>query len=144
MTDNNGERIYADRVQLAYARTLDIVAHAVMLVLGIGFLLYILQLLPLTVPIETVAGNWHLSSSELQAKIHPFCGWSCFASLPVLLHGDAVSYASVVMLSMATIICLVTAVAVFFSEKNHLFLMIAVLQVVVLLVAASGVITSGH
>ncbi len=144
MTDKKGEKIYADRVQLAYAKTLDIVAHAVMLVIGAGYLLYIMQLLPLSVPIETVAGNWQLSSSELQAKLHLFSGWSCFASLPLLLHGDAVSYASVVMLSMATILCLATAVIVFFREKNHLFLMIAILQVVVLLVAASGVMTQSH
>jgi hypothetical protein len=144
MTDKKEQRIYADRVQFAYAKTLDIVAHAVMLVIGIGYLLYILRLLPLTVPIETIAGNWQLSSSELQSKLHVFCGWSCFTSLPVLLHGDAVSYASVVMLSMATLFCLVTAVMAFFREKNHLFLMIAILQVVVLLVAASGVMTLGH
>jgi hypothetical protein len=144
MTDKKNEGIYADRVQLAYAKTLDFVSHAIILVMAVGYLFYLMQLLPLTVPIETVAGNWHLSASVLQSKIHNYCGWSCFLSLPVLLHGDALSYASVVFLSMGTMICLATAALVFFSEKNHLFLTITILQVFVLLVAASGIMTMPH
>lgn len=144
MSDRKHDGSYADRVQLAYAKTLDFVSHAVMLLMAIGYLVYMLQLLPLTVPVETVAGNWHLSAHDLQAKLHLASGWSCFMDLPAMLHGDAVSYASIVFLSMATILCLATAVAVFFSEGNKLFLTIATLQVVVLLVAASGIMTRGH
>jgi hypothetical protein len=144
MSGKESERIYADRVQVAYAKTLDFVSHAVMLLMAIGYLAYMLQLLPLTVPVETVAGNWHLGANELQAKLNLSSGWNCFASLPAMLHGDALSYASVVFLSMATILCLAMAVAVFFSEKKWLYLAIATLQVVVLMVAASGVVTRGH
>jgi hypothetical protein len=144
MSDRNKEGIYADRVQLAYAKTLDYVSHAVMLAMAAGYIVYMLQLLPLEVPVETIAGNWHLSASAMQAKLHPSCGWSCFSSLTALLHGDAVSYASVIFLALATLICLASAAAVFFSEKKHLFLAITMLQVLVLLVAASGIMTGSH
>ena len=144
MSDKKSAGQYADRVQLAYAKTLDLVSHAVMLALSAGYLAYMLQLLPLEVPVETIAGNWHLSASAMQAKLHLSSGWSCFSNLPALLHGDALSYASVVFLALGTLICLASAATVFFSEKKHLFLVITTLQVIVLLVAASGIMTGTH
>jgi uncharacterized membrane protein len=144
MTERTTDGVYADRVQLAYAGTLEIVAHTIIVVMALGFVLYIFNLLPLTVPVETVAANWHLNATKLQMKIHHHCGWSCFTDLHTFMHGDAVSYASVIFLSMATLICLVTASIAFFREKNRLYLTITILQVLVLLVAASGKLTSGH
>lgn len=144
MNGRTNERVYADKVQVMYAKTLDFMAHTVIMVMAAAYFIYLFQLLPLGVPVETIAGNWHLSSAELQAKLDLPCGWSCFASMPALLHGDALSYASVILLSLATTICLVTAIAMFFSERNLLFSIMAALQVVVLLVAASGFFSSGR
>lgn len=144
MNDVKPGKLYADRVQLAYASTLELVSHAIMIVMAIGFVLYILQLLPLTVPVETVASNWHLNATKLQMKIHHHCGWSCFTDVHTFMHGDAVSYASVIFLSLATMLCLATAAIAFFKEKNRLYLMITILQVLVLMVAASGLFRSGH
>jgi hypothetical protein len=144
MTDKKREGGYADRVQLAYAKTLDYVAHSVIIVMAVGYLLYLTELLPLTVPIETIAGNWHLSSAHLQAKLNLPCGWECFTSPAGLFHGDIASYISVIFLSLATLICLASAVTVFISEKKHLYSAIATLQVIVLLVAASGIMSGGH
>jgi hypothetical protein len=144
MTDRKREGGYADRVQLTYAKTLDYVAHTVIVVMAIGFLIYLMELLPLTVPIETIAGNWHLSAANLQAKLNLPCGWGCFTSPAGILHGDIVSYISVIFLSLATLVCLASALTVFVSEKKHLYSVIATLQVLVLLVAASGIMSGGR
>ncbi|NTU92493.1 MAG: DUF1634 domain-containing protein [Chlorobiaceae bacterium] len=144
MTEKKKGVIYADRVQLTYAKTLEFVSHSVIVVMAVGYLFYLLQLLPLGLPIETIAGNWHLSSAELHDTMQVPCGWSCFSSLSTLLHGDSVSYASVVFLAMATTLCLATAIWAFFSEKNYFYAAMATLQVVVLLLAASGIFSSGR
>ncbi|MGC8775595.1 MAG: DUF1634 domain-containing protein [Chlorobaculum sp.] len=138
------EKLYADSVQLAYAKTLEFVSHAIIIVMALGFILYIFRLLPLTVPVETVAANWHLNATKLQMKIHHHSGWSCFEDVHTFMHGDTISYASVVFLSMATMVCLATATIAFFKEKNRIYLLITILQVLMLLVAASGKLTSGH
>jgi uncharacterized membrane protein len=143
MTDKKQERVYADRVQTAYANALDIVSHSVIVVMVLGYLLYLTELPPLSVPIETIAGNWHLSSARMQAKLHLPCGWSCFSSSAGLMHGDVVSYMSIIFLSMATVLCLATAIMAFFREKNHLYSSIATVQIVVLLIAASGILSAG-
>ncbi|NTU59187.1 MAG: DUF1634 domain-containing protein [Chlorobiaceae bacterium] len=144
MTDMKREGGYADRVQLAYAKTLDYVAHSVIIVMAAGYFLYLTGLLPLSVPIETIAGNWHLSASRLQAKLHLASGWSCFTRPEGIFHGDIVSYISVIFLSLATLICLVSAFLVFIGEKKRLYSAITLLQVIVLLVAASGILSAGR
>lgn len=140
----SGSGHYADGVQLAYAKTLEIVAHGVIVALAIGYVIYLFRLLPLDLPIEAVAGNWHLSSTELASKYAVHNGWSCFSGIAPLLHGDAVSYASIVMLAMATTFCLLTAIFMYLRGRDLLYTVMAVLQVLVLLAAASGILYARH
>jgi hypothetical protein len=144
MTDGKPDKVYADRVQLAYAKTLDFVSHAIIVVMAAGYAFYLLRLLPNTIPIELIARNWGLNSSDLRSQLHHHCGWSCFSSIPALLHGDALSYASVIFLSMATMLCLITALFAFLAEKNRIFMVMAIMQILVLGVAASGVFATGR
>ncbi|TLU81686.1 MAG: DUF1634 domain-containing protein [Chlorobium sp.] len=140
MSDKEKKSESIDKVQLVYARVLEMVSHVGMAFLAIGYLVYVLQLLPLSVPIDAIAGNWHLKASEMQQKLHTPAGWSIISSPAALFKGDVVSYLSIYYLAMATVVCLVFASVTFYREKNYLYTTIAVLQVVVLLVAASGVI----
>ena len=129
-----------DKVQLVYARVLEIVSYVGIAFLAAGYLVYVLQLLPLSVPIDAIAGNWHLKASEMQQKLHTPAGWSIVSSPAELFKGDVVSNLSIYYLAMATLACLGFASVTFYREKNYLYTTIAVLQVVVLLVAASGLI----
>jgi hypothetical protein len=135
---------YADGVQLAYAKILDIVAHVVIVALALGYVVYLFRILPLDLPIEAVAGNWHLSSTELASNYAVHNGWSCFSGISPLLHGDAISYASIVILAMATTICLLTAIVMYLRGRNLLYAIMALLQVLVLSVAASGLLYAGR
>jgi len=96
-----------NRVQLVYASVLDIVAHAGMTLIAAGFLAYVFRLLPLTVSIEDVASHWHLRSSDMNNILSVPTGWA-WAQDP--LHGDVLSFISIVFLSMAAMICLVAVI----------------------------------
>ncbi|MBN1929074.1 MAG: DUF1634 domain-containing protein [Chlorobiaceae bacterium] len=135
---------YADRVQLLYARTLDLLSHAVIVSMAAGYALYLTGLLPLSIPIETVAANWHLSAADMQAVLRQPSGWNFLDTPGGVLHGDVVSYMSVILLALATLICLAVAVVIYFSEKNRLFFAIALGQLLVLAVAASGIMAAGR
>jgi uncharacterized membrane protein len=140
MRDKKKKTQAIDEVQTVYAWVLEIVSHVGFAFLSVGYLVYVMQLLPLSVPIEAIAGNWHLKASEMQHKLNIPVGWSFLSSTAALGKGDVVSYLSIFYLAMATVICLVFAMVTFYREKNYLYTMIAVLQVVVLLFAASGLI----
>ena len=141
MKDTNREKPDEGDVQFVYAKVLDFVSHAGMVFIAAGYLIYVMQLPPLSVSIRAVADNWHLSASDMQQKLHVPSGWSFMGSMADALHGDVVSYMSILFLCMATILCLVFAVKVFFREKNYIYTAITFLQALVLLVAASGVIS---
>ena len=144
MTDKEKKFPAIDNVQLVYGRVLETVSHVGMAFLTAGYLVYVLQLLPPSVPIDAIAGNWHLKASELQQKLHTPSGWSFLSSTAALAHGDVVSYLSIYFLAMATIICLAFTIIIFYREKNYLYTTISVLQVLVLLIASAGVVSGGH
>jgi|WetSurMetagenome_2_1015567.scaffolds.fasta_scaffold486459_2 hypothetical protein len=129
-----------DRVQLVYASVLDIVSHAGMVLVAAGFAAYVFKLLPLTVSIEEVAGHWHMRASEMRHIMHVPTGWSWLGDP---LHGDVLSYISIVFLSMAAMICLTSAAAVFMQEKNRIYTIITMLQITVLAAAVAGIAGGG-
>lgn len=135
---------YADRVQLTYANTLEFVSHTVIILLAVGYVLYMTGLLPLEVPVSAIASHWHLSAAQMRETLHQPTGWSVFANPAGLLHGDVISYISVIFLALATLICLASAVMVYIGEKMPVYLTISIAQVLVLLVAASGIMTGAH
>jgi uncharacterized membrane protein len=140
MTEKQDNSPRIEKVQLVYARVLEMVSHVAMFLLAAGYLVYILQLLPPSVPIESISGNWHLSAFDMQQKLHAPSGWLIFSNTEALFKGDVVSYFSIFYLCMATIICLVFAAIIFFRGKNYLYAAITALQVLVLFFAASGLI----
>ncbi len=140
MTEKEKNSPGTEKVQLVYARVLNTASHVAIFFLAAGYLIYILQLLPSSVPIESIAGNWHLSASEMQQKIHTPSTWVFFSTPGILFNGDIVSYLSIFYLSMVTVICLAVAAVIFYRGKNYLYTTITILQVLVLLIAASGVI----
>jgi hypothetical protein len=125
-----------DRAQLVYAAVLDVASHTGMVLIAAGFLSYVLRLLPLTVSVEAVASHWHLRASEMNHALSVPSGWS-WVQDP--LHGDVLSFISIIFLSMAAMICLVAVIPVFFAGKNRSYALIALLQVLVLVAAVVGI-----
>ncbi len=136
MSGKKRKKAEIDQVQLVYASVLDVVSHIGMALIAAGFLIYVLKLLPLTVSIEDVAAHWHMRAAEMNRILTVPSGWS-WVQDP--LHGDVLSYFSIVFLSMAAMICLVSVIPVFLGEKNRTYALIALLQVIVLAAAVVGI-----
>lgn len=136
------ETVHADKVQLAYAAILSKATTLGMILVAIGYVLYVFQLMPLSVPIDQVAGNWGLRASEFHHKVPgaPY-GWSCFNQAG---NGDVLSYISIIYLGIVTMMCLVAAGIAFLREKNMIYTLISFAQVAVLVLAAAGVVSGGH
>jgi len=130
-----------DNAQRVYGQVLHWVSTLGIVFVILGFAIYIFELFPLKVPISDIAQNWHLGAEELNHTFHLPTGWTWVNDM---LHGDVLSFASIVYLAGGTIICLVAVAVVFFREKNMIYTTIAVLQILVLVFAASGIIGSGH
>ena len=136
------ETVHADKVQLAYAGILAKATTLGIALVVLGYIVYAFQLLPLSVPIDQVAGNWHLRAAEFHHQVPGApSGWSCFSQAG---KGDMLSYISIIYLGIVTMMCLVVAGFVFSREKNVIYTLFSFVQVAVLVLAAAGIVSGGH
>ncbi|MDT9546602.1 MAG: hypothetical protein HQ516_02770 [Chlorobium sp.] len=126
--------------QLAYAGVLDKLSHFAMLFLAGSYAAYIFELLPQKVSIAEIAANWHLRAPLMQEKLDAPLGWSFMSGMESFWRGDALSYLAIIIICMIPVICLLVTAPVFFREKRLVFGIIALLQVLILLVAATGIL----
>jgi len=135
------QTVHADKVQLAYAAILSKATTLSIVFVILGYVVYIFQLLPLSVPIEQVSENWHLRASEFHQNIHAPFGWNALSDFG---KGDALSYISILYLGAVTMFCLVAAGFAFLKEKNVIYTAISFVQLLVLIFAATGILSGGH
>jgi hypothetical protein len=131
----------ASEAQLFYASVLNRLALFGFALLVLAFLVYILRILSPYVPLSEVSYYWTQSSSHFleKANIHP--GWSWVSKIG---YGDFLVYIPIVILAGATIVCYVGVVFKFLKQKENILVGIAVLEILVLLAAASGFLKAGH
>ncbi len=118
------------------ARNLRWLSVTGLIIITLSFVIYILNLLPQRVPIETVTQNWHLSSREFIEKLELDNGWNWIGSLR---NSDVLCLASIVFMAIGTPVSIATVSGVFFLRGNRHYGVIAFLQFLVLCFAASGI-----
>jgi hypothetical protein len=132
----------ASEAQLFYANLLNKLSLFGFLVLLIAFFLYISGILGSYVPLDQVSYYWTKSSHHflVTAKIQP--GWAWVGHLN---YGDFLVYLPISILAGATIVCYIGVIFKFLKTKEYILVAIAILEVLVLSAAASGVLkTGGH
>ncbi len=135
------QQLHANRIQLTYATVLSWTSTLGIIFVVAGYLVYVLQLLPSTVSPSEVAMHWHLRAAELHKIVPVPSGWDWIYQLG---RGDVLSYASVVYLSSVTMLCLAVIIPLFLKEKDMIYSVMTLLQVLVLVFAAAGIVSGGH
>ncbi|MFC1574738.1 DUF1634 domain-containing protein [Gemmatimonadota bacterium] len=149
MSKTDNLQAEAGEEQLLYA---SILAKGMYLGLGIllvTFLLYVSGAVDPGVPIEELPNYWGLSAHEyLEAINHDFLhreeiviGWGWVA---VLGLGDYLNFVGIALLAGVTIVCYLGILPVLFRKRDWIYGTIAVLEILVLVLAASGIVKVGH
>ena len=138
MSDNN---VTVAEEQLTYANILNVGMWTGLALLVVMFFIYISGILPSLVPIEDLSKYWHLTSSEFHMKLGTPIGWGWLAHVN---KGDYLNFVGIAMLAGLTIVCYIAIMPALKRKKDTAYLVIAVLEVVVLSLAASGILQSGH
>lgn len=127
---------------IVYARTLNIGVKAGLAVLVISFLIYISGALTPIIPFSELSGRWGLPVHEFIATTGSPSGWGWIWKLD---RGDALNFFAVAWLSSVTIACYLRIIPILIRKGDTIYLIIAVLEVAVLVLAASGVLhVGGH
>lgn len=127
--------------QLLYARLLDLTAKIGFAALVAGFLAYAVGWLPAHVPVDRLSELWSLPLAEYLRRTDTPTGWGWFAHLG---KGEFASLAGIALLSGCSLVCLAAVIPVYARRREWVYAAICVLEILVLLLAASGLLTVGH
>lgn len=136
------KELKATEEQLRYAKILDLGVKIGLLVLIITFIIYITGILPSFVPVQELPHYWKLSVHQYLEKTGLGQGWTW---LGLLDKGDFLNFLGIAFLAGVTIICYLSVIPIFFRKKDNIYGVLAIIEVLVLLLAASGILkTGGH
>ena len=134
------KKLHATEEQVAYAKLLDFGMKVGLLGLIIMFIVYLSGILAPHIPVNHLPRYWGMSVHKyLEATgIHP--GW---AWLGMLGKGDFLNFLGIAFLAGVTIFCYLRIVPILFKKKDAVYGILAILEVLVLVLAASGILKAG-
>ena len=135
-----GKEVKATEEQLAYARILDIGMKSGLLAVIITFIIYITGVLTPHVPVNDLPKFWSMPVKEYLAATHIHPGWSW---LGMVGKGDFLNFIGIAFLAGVTILCYIRIIPILFRKKDSVYGIIAVIEVLVLVLAASGILRAG-
>lgn len=138
MTDNTQ---YTTPEQLAYADLLDLGMKIGFVALLISFVLYLTGIVPPHIPVEDLPKYWAMPVGEYLKAADVHIGWSW---VHLIDKGDFMNFAGIAFLSMVTIACYLKILPMLLRGGDRVYASLAALEVVVLVLAASGILAAGH
>jgi hypothetical protein len=127
--------------QVRYAKILERGMQLGLLLLVITFPLYLFGVLTPHVPLEKMPEYWTLDTHEYLEKAGVGTGWSWIS---LLGRGDYLNFAGIAILASVTVICYLSVIPLLIKRKDFVYALLAVVQVAILLLAASGILAVGH
>ncbi|MBI5101774.1 MAG: hypothetical protein HZB33_08085 [Nitrospirae bacterium] len=134
------DKLKATEEQLAYAKLLDLGMKAGIILLFITFVLYVFGILTPHLPVNDLPKYWSMSVKDYLKATDIHTGWSW---LYMLGKGDFVNFLGIAFLSGITILCYIRIIPIFIKKKDTVYAVFAVIEVLVLVLAASGLLKSG-
>jgi hypothetical protein len=139
----------AQTEQVLYAKVLAIGMYIGLLILFITFGLYVSGIVSPAVPLDEVANYWNLGVDDYLEQVnehylqmeHAPTGWSW---VTMLGRGDFLNFVGIAVLSGITIVCYLAIVPELRRKKDNAYLTMALLEALVLALAASGILAVGH
>ncbi len=142
MNDNPQMSLQAGPEQVLYASVLEKGMLFGMLLLLITYVVYVSGILEPYVPLADVHKYWTMNVHDYlhETRIEP--GW---AWLKLVRYGDFLSFVAIALLAGVTIICFLGIIPLLLKQNDKLYAFLSVLEVIILCVAASGILgTGGH
>ena len=120
-----------------YARWLDVATKAGFVISLVAFLLYAGQVMPPYVALDELPRYWNLPVDQFIRATGAPSGWAWLGELG---YGDGLNLLAIGLLGLVTPLCYARLVPALIAERDWLQLALAVVQLAVLLGAASGVV----
>ena len=128
--------------QLLYSKILNAGMLVGLTALVVTFILYVSGILEPLIPLVKVETYWVLPVNEYLEKSGMLAGWAWFGNLE---FGDMLNFLPIAFLSLLTVVCYIAILPGLIRKKDTAYVVIAILEILVLVFAASGILgTGGH
>lgn len=136
-----GNNPHVTEEQRIYAAWLDKGWKVGFVMMVVLFALYLSGVVTPHIPLAELPNYWALSAEKYREanQIHNGWWWA------TMLHrGDFLNFVGIAFLSGVTSLCFLRIIPLFIRNKEPVYLTIAILESLVLLLAASGILAVGH
>lgn len=132
---------YATPEQLAYANLLDLGIRIGRYFLASMFILYVFGITPAKVPLSDLPAYWSMAADRYSKLVGVGAGWDW---LSLIVYGDYMNFLGIALLSGLTIACYLRVLPFSLQRKDFMSGSVIVLEVIVLSLAASGLLASRY
>jgi hypothetical protein len=140
MPEKDKQELKPTREQIMYANLLLMGMLAGIIIMLVTYAIYLSGILPAHVDMQVISANWGKGIHEYLEITHSPHGWGWTA---LLMKGDFLNYIGFILLAGMTIICYLVLVRGYSRQKDWIFAVISILEIIVLSVAASGILGGG-
>ncbi len=130
----------ATEEQLLYAKVLDIGMKIGLAGIIIAFGLYVLGIIEPRMPLGDVSQYWGMKSHDYLKAANIESGWSWVG---MYRYGDFLNFFPIAFLAGVTVLCYLSIVPTLFKKKDTIYGILALVEVLILVSAASGLISAG-
>jgi hypothetical protein len=130
----------ATEEQILYAGLLNKSMLVGLIGLVVTFVIYCAGILEPRIPIEDIQHYWVMPVGDYLQESGIKAGWAWLGDLK---YGDMLNFVPIAFLSAITIWCYLAIIPGLMRKKDTAYVVIAIVEVIVLCVAASGILGSG-
>ena len=131
----------ADAAQQVYARWLAIGSRLGLAVLVASFVAYVTGWIDPLVPLQDLPRLWSQPVAQVLQSTGQPTGWGWLA---LVRKGDVFKLVGIALLATCSVPCLLRVAPIYARAQDRAFVLLCLLEAVVLVVAASGIIGTGH
>lgn len=141
MAEREQNDIKAGPEQIIYASILEKGMLIGLLILFITFIIYVFGIMKPYIPLNEISQYWSMNVHDYLQHAKIKGGWSW---LFMLRYGDFLNFIGIAILAGVTIICYIALIPTLSKQKDWAFVIFSILEVVILSLAASGLLKVGH
>jgi hypothetical protein len=140
MAEKQNVSLEATPEQILYAKLLEKGMYIGLLILLITFGLYAFGIMDPYIPMNEISKYWTMNVDDYLHHANIKAGW---AWVGMIKYGDFINFIGIVILAGITILCYAAIVPTLMRSKDTIYVVLAILEVIVLSVAASGILGAG-
>jgi hypothetical protein len=140
MNEKSMASLEATADQVLYAKILGWGMYSGLLILFITFALYVFGIMDPYIPLNKISNYWSMSVHDYLEYAGIKDGW---AWVGMITYGDFVNFIGIVILAGVTIMCYAAIVPTLLKNRDIVYAIMAVLEVIILSAAASGFLAVG-